>query len=460
MRKIYLDNLNKKGKIIDWMNSIGIACQFIYDDISGELLINDVVRVDGKTIIRVEYKEEIFDIGSSSLKSCSIKEILGLKTRKYHYDKGDVFGDIVLTCRTRKERKGRTEKAYGYRCYKCGYEGCLFETQVKTGVGCQVCHNRIVARGINDIATTSPDMVKYLQNPEDAFLYTKSANRKIPMKCPDCGFKKVVNINVFSRNGFSCKKCGDGISYPNKLMFSILRQLDVDFKVEYSPDWAKGKRYDFYIPLENVIVEMDGALGHGNKIHPKSKITEEESIMIDMFKDEMANRHGIKVVRIDCLISDIEYIKERVYSSELNDVFDLTCINWEVCHGYAISSRVKEICDLWNTNAFKTTKDISEFTKIHQSTIVSCLNKGAKAGICNYNPRIEKSKSSSINGKKSIKKVEVFKDDSSVGIFDSLTQLSMVSMDIFNINLSRKSVSDVCSGKRESYKGFTFKYIV
>ena len=75
-----------------------------------------------------------------------------------------------------KVKNGKTysanEKWYFYRCNVCGneewiYEYCLGD-YMKTG--CNVCGNarKKVAKGVNDISTTAPWMLKYFVNPEDA----------------------------------------------------------------------------------------------------------------------------------------------------------------------------------------------------------------------------------------------------------------------------------------------------
>ena len=139
-------------------------------------------------------------------------------------------------------------------------------------VGCSCCNGAIVVPGINDIATTDPWMIKYLVDPEDAYKYTRSSAKKVKVKCPYCGRvkDKSITLNKLHRNQSVSCSCNDGISYPNKLMFNLLEQLEVEFETEYSPDWIGNRKYDFYIPSMKLIIEMDGRLGHGKKIHSKS----------------------------------------------------------------------------------------------------------------------------------------------------------------------------------------------
>ena len=94
-------------------------------------------------------------------------------------------------------------------------------------------------------------------NPFEIFCYSK---KKVWIKCQECGNEKLIAFNNFINRGISCSKCGDGISFPNKICFNMLQQLNIDFISEYNPDWIKPKRYDFYFELNNekYILEMDG----------------------------------------------------------------------------------------------------------------------------------------------------------------------------------------------------------
>ncbi len=62
-------------------------------------------------------------------------------------------------------------------------------------------------------------------------------------------------------NGFSCKRCGDGISYGEKFVYSMLCELNIDFITQLSHitfSWCEKYKYDFYIPSINTIVEVHG----------------------------------------------------------------------------------------------------------------------------------------------------------------------------------------------------------
>lgn len=144
-------------------------------------------------------------------------------------------------------------------CSNCKQD---FERNVsKCKQGCPICHNKKLAIGINDMATTAPWIMEYLYDKNDAYKYMKSSSKKILFKCPRCGFIEEKKINNVYNFGFSCKICSDGISRPNKFMRALLLQLPINnIKFEYTSKWTNGKKYDAYFEYKNIkyLIEMDG----------------------------------------------------------------------------------------------------------------------------------------------------------------------------------------------------------
>ncbi|MBE6069541.1 MAG: hypothetical protein E7211_17905 [Clostridium lundense] len=359
------------------------------------------------------------------------------------------------------------QKWYKYKCNKCGWEeGWIEEGNLLKRIGCGCCctPTRAVVEGINDIPTTASWMVKYFQGGYDeARRYSKSSNQKIYPICYDCGRvkTKAISINqLYGTHSIGCS-CGDGISYPQKLMFKVLEQLEVKFETEYSPSWITPKKYDFYFEINNkkYIIEMDGGLGHGRKVHSKSKLTIKETLEIDEYKDKMAKGHSIKVIRINCKESDLSYIKNNILNSELSNLFDLNKIDWNKIEEFALINLVKVVCDHKKNNPDITTREIGKVMNLDRSTILIYLKKGNKLGWCNYSAKEESFKGSSKAGKMKGKQVEVFKDGKSLGIFESCSELERQSEELFGVKLLQSAISPTCNRKFKQYKGYTFRYI-
>ena len=473
MRKTFIENLPKRNNYIDWKNCIGKIIHFIYKDIEGDIEILEYYPTKCK--LKIKYNNTEFVIFASVLVNCNLGKITEQVTSNFKIEIGTRFKDekrdiTIIDKEYRKDKDGVIRKWYKYLCNKCGYEGWIIEQSLLTSKsGCPVCctPTRLIIEGINDIPTTAPWMVKYFQGGyNEAKLYSVGSAKKIYPICPDCGRVKDKQISIcqiYETHSIGCS-CSDGIKYPNKFGFATLEQLNIHFETEYSPDWIKPKRYDFYFELNNkkYIVEMDGGLGHGNKVHKNSKKTKNELIEIDDYKDRLAQEHGIEVIRIDCNYNGnrFEYIKQNILDSRLNKLFDLSRIDWLKIDEFALSNLVKTVCGLKNNNPELSTNDICNITKIKSITTVrSYLIEGSKHNWCDYNAILESSKSGINNGKRHRKPVEIFKDGIYLGVFESCVYLADNSERLFGVKLNSVGISAVCTGRVKTHKGFTFKYL-
>lgn len=412
---------------------------------------------------------------------------IGDKIIDYNED-GSIKRDIIITDRKIIISYDKNNNKYNYRYYKyicnlCGYDGgihynnkkynselWILESNLfnqKNGCACCSIPSKIVVEGINDIPTTAPWMIPYFQGGYDeAKMYTKRSNKKIYPICPDCGRikDKLMMINtIYSQHSIGCI-CSDGISYPNKFMFSLLEQLKVEFTTEYSPEWIGRRAYDFYVSSMNLIIEMDGELGHGKRIIPKRGITKEDTLKIDNYKDKIAKEHELEVIRINCDKSKLEFIKQNILNSKLNDIFDLSKIDWLKCEKFALNNLVKKACEIKKDNPNLTTGDIGSILNLEAQTVRGYLIRGSNIwDWISYNP-IEERKIFEVKRiKKTIekcsKKVEIFKDGVSLGTFPSCTELERQSEELFGVKLNLSKISDVCNGKAKTHKNYTFRYI-
>lgn len=462
---------NKNKQCIDRENLIGKKVHFIYNDIEGDI---EIVKYKDEYLY-VKYLEgKEFKIKLCHFLNCHLGKLLGEHTGNFKIEIGTHFKDekrnIVITDRKYVIDSGNIKrKYYKYICNKCNYdcgehyksgeykeEHWSEESSLLDNTGCACCCNRIVVPEINSIVANKEThwMIPYFQGGYDeAKKYSKSNSKIIYFKCPDCGRikdKKMIINTLYCMRSVGCS-CGDGFSYPTKIIFSILKQLHIENQTEYSPNWIKPKRYDFYIPSKKIIIEVDGEFHR--KDNEMNGQTKQESQAIDEYKDEMAKKHGIKVIRINYEFGDLDFINNSILKSELNDIFDLSKVDWLKCEEFALSNLCKKACEIKRDSLNISTKNIAKIMNLSINTIIRYLSKGTRLGWCYYNSHEEHSR---LNGCP----VEIFKDGISLGIFPSCAELSRKSKELFGIKLNNSSISLVASGKQKSpYKGFIFKYI-
>ena len=479
VRKVFLEDLPRyKDSRINWKESIGIIVKGIYNSIEFEVEIIKMDEIDCDYIFIQYLDKPLFKIATTSFRKCMMGRLLGERTYEFKIKTGTIFKDdkrdiTIIDREYRMNNSGKKQKCkwYKYTCNKCRNEDWIIEGQlIGRNGGCNACGNGLkkVVLGINTIWDTDRWMCDLGVSEKDAKSNTSQSSNKITVICPDCGIikdKPMMISNIYKRHSIGCS-CSDGKSYPEKYLISILNQLNINFIGEYSPKWCefpfrKGVRkgrYDFYFLLNNkeYFIETDGDW-HGT-FNNYSKITAEESLYIDKMKDELAYKNNVSMIRIDCKKSISSYIKQNVILN-IGSLFDLSQINWLECERFALGNLVKIACDYKKNNPSITALEISKIMKISRSSISKFLKVGTKLQWCNYTPK-EDSKNYTLNAIKSTsKKVGIFKDDNSIGEFNSIEECARELTDKYSIKFTGGGISLALRENRR-YKGYDIRYIL
>lgn len=376
---------NKNGSI-SWRKSIGIIAEFFY---YGKRHTVEILNYGNPSKDYIEIKIDDMTpeiVNTQKIRNLSFDDLF--YEPNYLYNVGDIVnGSIILERLHIREcgGKGSRKKHYKCRCLTDSYEYIIREHELKSGHRCAVCMNKAVLIGCNDLATTDPDVVKFLLDKEDGCKYTRCSSKYVWAVCPHCEYKKFMKVEDLVLSGFSCKRCSDGLSYPNKFAYNVFMQIEdqyEEYESEYSPDWIKPKRYDNCILLKNgerIIVEMDGAF-HRN-------IYDDTYAKSDAFKDDLAKKHGIRVIRVDCFYNSIpqrfEIVKNNFIEC-LQDYFDLSCVDWESANNAGISNRLIEAVNYYNNHPFASNQQIADYFHVRVETIRHYLAVGEKIGLCTY----------------------------------------------------------------------------
>lgn len=263
--------------------------------------------------------------------------------------------------------------------------------------GCAVCNGKRVQIGINDMWTTNPKIAKLLADPEDGYKYTGKSDKYVNFMCPVCKSILRRRITTVNENGLCCPHCSKKVSYPERFMVSFLNQLHIEYKTQKIFEWSKNikhknkrlcgnKKYDFYVE-NKIIIETHGKQHYyeGNFTHKGARTLQEEQEN-DKLKEEIAKKNGINhYIVIDCRESNIEWIKNSILNSELNNLYNLSDIDWEECNRYATGSKIEEAAKLWNDGL--STGDIKDKMHISCTTVITYLNKAVELNMCNYNKK-------------------------------------------------------------------------
>jgi very-short-patch-repair endonuclease/predicted RNA-binding Zn-ribbon protein involved in translation (DUF1610 family) len=303
-------------------------------------------------------------------------------------------------------------------------------------------------RGIGDLWTTHPELANQLVDKEQGYATSHASEMKLDWICPNCGSvikdRRVCYVVV---NGFACKKCSDGVSYPNKFMYNVLRQLNISFETEKRFDWCKFYYknkirtgvYDFYFEMDNnkYIIEMDGGMHFIN--NTMSGLSKQDSKYIDEQKSLLADQNGFEIIRILADKSNSDYISKNILSSKLSSILNLSDIDWIECDKKSLSSLVIKVAEMWNKGF--SVKEIANEFNLYKDTIIRYLKKANKHNFCNYNPKLQMQLNAKNNASKHTKSVICL---TTGVIYNSIVEATRMN------GANRSHISDCCNGKRKS----------
>lgn len=353
--------------------------------------------INAKTKITLEdEKGYLYNIKWNGFKRCK-------DPCKFHQTNPYTIKNIKLWMKTNAigyelistEYKSSHEKLI-FKCPKCKQEFDSSWDDFHSGKRCHYCSipPRKIELGVNTIWDTDRWMCDLGISEEDAKRYSHSSSEKVMVICPNCGKQKEIIINnVYKRKSIGCS-CGDGFSYNEKFITSLLDQLKIEYIREYKPEWSNNKRYDFYFEYNNkkYIVETHGRQHYDNYTfsYCGGKTLQEERSN-DQYKKELALQNGIdNYIILDCRNSELDWIKQSIINSELSNIFDLSKIDLLKCQEFAINSnKVKEVCNYWYlhnniNNEGLTITYLAKIFNLSKSSIVNFLKKGRTLGWCEY----------------------------------------------------------------------------
>ncbi len=198
-----------------------------------------------------------------------------------------------------------------WRCSTCGYEWqSVVHTRVHGGL-CPVCSDRKVLVGLNDLASSDPDIARewnYEMNRTGPERYSRNSMKRVWWK-GGCGHSWNMRISDRTLNGMGCSVC-------ESEFFSVLPQLAVMYyagryglKAKINDETAIGLHLDTYIPSAGIAIEAQSFSG-------SKKETDEYSV-----KRLLCKAHGIELYTI----TDINALDEKHFiykGSSRTDLLD------------------------------------------------------------------------------------------------------------------------------------------
>lgn len=447
--------LSNRKNCIDWAKVKDLNVPFNYNNsIFGKLYIDSSTDSDNKYFKisfngreKIVFREQItagdfvnLIVNSSLRQKYEIGQIVETGTGKTKHQ----FKILSFGVQTKNKEESIVYKCLCKKCKKI-FHGGQRTLKYKT---CPHCFKSKIS-----IVDSEPWMMAYFQGGYDeAKKYTRFSKESFYPICPKCGRKKTVPIKITSlkRTGTIGCPCSSGSSYPEKIVYSLLEQLGIDFKYQVSTNTlgfnGEFKLYDFYIKKYLLIIETHG-IQHYKSI--KNWNSFERQQRNDKYKKDLAMNNGItNYIVLDCRYSNIEWIRRSIMKSNLPTIlnFNEDDINWNICKTIKIDSITEQICGDYHNN-FLTVSELAEKYNKSPRAINRCLNKGDSVGLCIHNKNVN---TISIP-------IEVLKDNTHIGYFKNLSNTK----EYFNNTSERISSYYTYKLLKEgkSYKGYTIKYV-
>lgn len=301
---------------------------------------------------------------------------------------------------------------------------------------CNVCRGKV------GIATTHPHLVKYFVNNRESSYLSYGSHKFVSLQCPDCMLIKKMQLKKLSLRGFNCNRCGDGFSIPNKFLYSLFKELNLNLNLKTEKSFKNSiYRYDLYVESDTQSYTIEA---HGIQHYKESNLFENLSKQksTDKIKREFSDSLNYIHIEIDCRLSEFEYLKEQFIKS-LTPYFNLSNINWIKIYNYCTKSLLIESCNIRkSSNNTISPNEIAKELNINNITVRKYLKIGNNLNLCVYSPR-----------KIYEKVVQYSKNYILINEYDSIINAAK------ETNINKGNISSCCCGNRKSAGGYIWKFV-
>lgn len=269
------------------------------------------------------------------------------------------------------------------RCKICDHVWSPIAGNILRGHGCPMCGFEKTAKSKLKDNNWFLDKMDGITD-EINFISPYVNNReKIGCQCKHCSFIWYVAPNhLLQGNSIYCPNCGDKNSVPNKFMSNCLLLSNIKFEAEKRFEWGNNKRYDFYLPDTDIIIEMHGKQHYEDSYINTNKVFLCDVQANDLYKKEMALKNGIlkeNYIVIDARNSTKKWLKDNVLKSNISYLLN-NQLDFNEVFKRCTTSKIVEFSKLFNSG-ITDINELSNVLNIHFTTVYSYKSIARKCGL-------------------------------------------------------------------------------
>ena len=201
-------------------------------------------------------------------------------------------------------------KKVWWKCNKCGYEWqARISNRAILNRACPCCSNKKVVKGINDLATTHPDIAKEWHTSKNGILtpdaVTHGCGKKVWWICPLGHEYRATILHRTQENGTGCPICNSGrqTSFAEQAVFYYIKKIFPSTISRYTADFLGKMELDIFIPELKLAIEYDGENWHYGDVKFKREkrkydLCKEQGITLFRLR-EIAPSHSEQIA--DCM---------------------------------------------------------------------------------------------------------------------------------------------------------------
>ena len=211
-------------------------------------------------------------------------------------------------------------KKVWWKCGKCGHGWqAKISNRAVLNRGCPCCSNKTVVVGVNDLATTEPEIAKEWHPTKNGDLtpekVTRGNGKKVWWLCPQGHEYQATVLHRTQDNGTGCPICNSGrqTSFAEQAVYYYVKKLYPDAINRYTADFLGRMELDIFIPSINYAIEYDGEAWHKGD----AKLKREEK------KYKICSDRNIKLIRLrekeaplTACIADYQWCRKDLYKPE------------------------------------------------------------------------------------------------------------------------------------------------